>query len=51
VTPDRAGAPPEEIRALEAGEIVSRVRRDAEGQQWREAYAAIRTPAQPTVLK
>ncbi|TMA94149.1 MAG: HAMP domain-containing protein [Deltaproteobacteria bacterium] len=49
--PDRPALLPEEIRALEAGEIVSRVRRDAEGQQWREAYAAIRTAARPTVLE
>ena len=49
--PDRPALLPEEIRALEAGEIVSRVRRDAEGQQRREAYAAIRTAARPTVLE
>jgi two-component system NtrC family sensor kinase len=49
--PDRPALLPEEIRALEAGEIVSRVRRDAEGQMWREAYGAIRTAARPIVLE
>jgi len=49
--PDRPALLPEEIRALEAGKIVTRVRRDAEGQDWREAYAAVRTAARPTVLE
>src|SRR5262249_25768480 len=49
--PDRPELLPDELRSLEAGGIVTRIRRHADGQQWREAYAAIRTAERPTVLE
>ena len=42
---------PDQLRTLDAGGIVTRIRRHADGEQWREAYAAIRTAERPTILE
>jgi len=48
--PDRPQLSGEEVRTLEAGGIVRRVIRDADGQDWIHAWANIRTAAHPTGL-
>src|SRR5439155_669947 len=48
--PDRPHLSGEEVRTLEAGGIVRRVIRDADGQDWIHAWADIRTAAHPTGL-
>ena len=48
--PDRPQLSGEEVRTLEAGGIVRRVIRDADGQDWIHAWADIRTAAHPTGL-
>ena len=49
--PDRPALLPDQLRTLEEGGIVTRIREHADGVQWREAYAEIRTAERPTVLE
>jgi len=48
--PDRPPLSDAEVRTLEAGDIVRRTIREADGKDWLHAWAAVRTAAQPTVL-
>src|SRR5437870_7270001 len=49
--PDRAPLSAEDVRALEAGDVLRRVLADAEGQEWQHAWVAVRTAAQPTAIE
>src|SRR2546428_6430420 len=49
--PDRAPLSAEDVRALEAGDVLRRVLPDAEGQEWQHAWVAVRTAAQPTAIE
>ena len=49
--PDRAPLSAEDVRALEAGDVLRRVLADAEGQEWQHAWVVVRTAAQPTAIE
>jgi len=48
--PDRPPLSDAEVRTLEAGDIVRRTIRKADGKDWLHAWAAVRTAAHPTAL-
>ncbi len=50
-TPDRPPLSADELRALGAGAVVRRTMRDAAGQDWQHAWAAIRTADRPTAIE
>jgi len=49
-SPERPPLSDDEVRTLERGEIVRRTIREADGQDWLHAWAAVRTAAHPTGL-
>jgi signal transduction histidine kinase len=49
--PDRPDLSADERRALDDGEVVRRIVRDAEGREWQHAWAAIKTARTPTAIE
>jgi two-component system, NtrC family, sensor kinase len=49
--PDRPALSPDELRAVESGEVVRRVLPDAEGHPWQHGWVALRTAKQPTAIE
>ena len=49
--PDRPALSMDELRALEAGDVVRRVVPDAGGQEVQHAWVAVRTAGQPTAIE
>jgi len=54
LAPDAPGRPPlslEEIRSLEAGNVMRRVIPDGDGHAWQHAWVAVRTAKRPTAIE